>query len=744
MVTFADAIISSSSRPLAVRKRVDLICQQHRYQGRISWVIKEPVGLKYTRLLEAEYFILDTLNGRHSLDEIVAQFNERFAPETLTLPELQQFIGRMHREGLVTSSVAGQGIPLLERRQKKRRSRRLALFTNLLSIRFSGIDPGWILDRLYPLTRWFFTRLMLVVCCGVMLAALLLIALKYAVFQARLPGFHEFFGADNWLLMGAVLSSTKILHELGHALACRHYGRECHKIGLLLLVFTPCLYCDVTDSWMLPSKWKRAAIGAAGIYVELVLASLATFGWWFSEPGVLNHVCLQIMFVSSVSTVMFNGNPLLRYDGYYILSDLLEIPNLQQKASAILNHLLARWCLGMEIPLDPFMPRRHHGLFALYTVASAIYRWVVLFSVLWFLNEVLEPYGLKVLGQTAAIVSISMMIMQPISRLIRFFRVPGRMQQVKTKPLLISSGCVAAGLLAAFLIPWPHYAGCPLEVRPRNAASIYVQSPAKLKEVFVSPGEKVEAGQLLARCESLDLELKVAELTGQRQVYRAQVESLMQRRFAEPEAGETLASVEEALAAVESQLQQQLHAQELLELRATRSGVILLPPTEVHPKRPKGTLPVWQGALLDKRNVGAVVPAGTLFCQIGNLREMEAELYVDQGDLEFVRIGQQVRLQIDALPGETIRAELTALAEHEVEEAPKSLSNQAGGTLAVRTDSSGVARPLSASYTGRAPLLDVSAQLQTGLRGWARIRVGNQTIANRLGRYLAHTFNFQL
>ena len=125
----------------------------------------------------------------------------------------------------------------------------------------------------------------------------------------------------------------------------------------MFLVLTPCLYCNVSDSWMLPNRWHRAAIGAAGMYVELVLASICTFIWWFTEPGPLNYICLNVMFISSVSTMMFNANPLLRYDGYYILSDILEIPNLRQKASTILNRKLGKWCLGLEEPEDPFLPQ---------------------------------------------------------------------------------------------------------------------------------------------------------------------------------------------------------------------------------------------------------------------------------------------------------------------------------------------------------------------------------------------------
>ncbi|MGH7128191.1 MAG: hemolysin D, partial [Planctomycetaceae bacterium] len=133
-----------------------------------------------------------------------------------------------------------------------------------------------------------------------------------------------------WILVA--LAVVKIGHELAHAAACKHFGGECHEMGLMLLVFTPCLYCNVSDAWMLPSKWHRAAVGAAGMYLEVVLAAACTFLWWFSTPGLFNTICLNTMFVCSVGTLLFNGNPLLRYDGYYIISELFEVPNLHRQA----------------------------------------------------------------------------------------------------------------------------------------------------------------------------------------------------------------------------------------------------------------------------------------------------------------------------------------------------------------------------------------------------------------------------
>ena len=171
------------------------------------------------------------------------------------------------------------------------------------------------------------------------LGALSLIVTNFESFQNKLPSFDNFFAANNWFLLAIVLGVTKVLHEFGHGLACKRFGGRCHEMGLMFLVLTPCLYANVSDSWLLKSKWKRAFIAAAGMYVELVIASIAVFVWWFSIPGLVHHLALNVIVVCSVSTLIFNANPLLRYDGYYILADLMEIPNLRQKSSAMLNRV---------------------------------------------------------------------------------------------------------------------------------------------------------------------------------------------------------------------------------------------------------------------------------------------------------------------------------------------------------------------------------------------------------------------
>ena len=214
-------------------------------------------------------------------------------------------------------------------------------------------------------------------------------------FRRSFPEFQSFFNWHSIVYFWCSLAIIKIIHEFGHGLTAKHFGGEVHEMGMLFLVLTPALYCDVTDSWLLPSKWKRIWISAAGIYVECFLASLATFVWWNTEQGLLNSLSLATMFICSVNTIMFNANPLLRYDGYYVMSDYLEIPNLRVKSTQFFAYLFQEKVLGLEVPVQSYMPRSRRSLFVIYAICELSYRWVVTFSILYFLSQFLKPYKLQ-------------------------------------------------------------------------------------------------------------------------------------------------------------------------------------------------------------------------------------------------------------------------------------------------------------------------------------------------------------
>ena len=748
MATLADSLVSSSSRKLPIRKRLDLEGRQQRYQGRIYWVVKDPVGLQYYRFEEEEYAILQMLDGQLSLDEIAQRFEREFPPQTIRTEELQQFIGMLHQGGLVITDAPGQGQQLVKRRDERVRKERMAAVANILSLRFKGVDPERFFNFIYPYIRWFFSVPAMYACITLALMALTLIVVQFDFFHSRLPSFHTFFQAQNWLWLAITLCLTKILHEFGHGLSCKHFGGECHEIGVMFLVLTPCLYCNVSDSWMLPNRWHRAAIGAAGMYVELVLASICTFIWWFTEPGPINYVCLNVMFISSVSTVMFNANPLLRYDGYYILSDVLEIPNLRQKASTILNRKLGAWCLGLEEREDPFLPQRRQWLFATYTVASAIYRWVVTFSILYFLNRVFEPYGLKILGQAIALGSIYGLVFQPLWNVYKFFKVPGRLGKVSHLRVYATLAVVFGAIIGIGFVPLPSHVYCPLEVQARHAASVYVDVvDGILDEVFVHPGDRVVEGQPLAQLHNIDVDIHIADLTGKRNVSKAQLEGLHRVSLDDRRASSQIDPLAQLLAGTNKQLAQLEDDREKLRLVAPRAGTVLPPPIVEKHGDDNTHLPTWYGSPFDPENIGARLMTGTKLCQIGDPKSLEARLVIDQGDVEFVAPGQKVEIMLNQTADYVYaNCEIERVSTEDLKASPAHLSSLNGGSLPTKMDPSGVARPLSPIFEAVVPLpeQDPNGLLRLGLVGNAKISTAPRTLFSRLWRYAVHTFNFEL
>ncbi|MFO0905965.1 MAG: hemolysin D [Pirellulales bacterium] len=745
MATLAESLVSSSSRPLKLRMRPDLVARKHRYHGRVYWVLKEPVALNYFRFHEEEYAILQMLDGQASLDDIKDKFEDEFTPQKITYQDLLQFIGMLHRSGLVISEQPGQGRQLKKRGDQKKRQELLGKFANVFALRFRGIDPENLLNWLYPRTAWFFSRWFFVVWCVLGLSALLMVGIEFERFHARLPAFHEFFSAKNWIYLGVTMAVVKVLHEFGHGLSCKHYGGECHEMGAMLLVFTPALYCNVSDSWMLPNKWNRAAIGAAGMYVEVFLASIATFLWWFSEPGLLNHICLSVMFICSVSTVVFNGNPLLRFDGYYILMDLSEIPNLRQKSTEVVRRFMLETCLGLEQPESPFLPQKNRFVFGMFTVAAVVYRWLVTFSILYFLNKVFEPYGLKVLGQIIAFTGLVGLFIQPVWQLGKFFYTPGRMHKVKMPRVYATLGVVGA-LAAAFLfIPVPCRVSCTLELRPSAAESIYVEVPGRVVEWKVKPGDKVAPGMTLVKLENIDLAREVADLEGQLATAETSLANLERLRVSDSTAGLQIPPQREQIAALRSLYEEKKHELAKLDVVAHNSGFVLPPPTRPAPKSPDGRLPGWTGSPFDQRNAGAAFAQGDLLCLVGEPQSLEAVLVVDQADIDTVRIGDEVRVQLEAYPAKIVTTKVEKIAHDALEASPPSLSIQHGGELDTRTDAAGVARPLNPSYqvrTGVLPHEDMF--LQVGMRGKAKISTPWKPLSHRVYKYLSRTFHFEL
>jgi putative peptide zinc metalloprotease protein len=308
----SQAPVPSSRRPIPLRGRKDLCVQQIAFRGTPWWVIKDPVGLKYHRLPAHQYCVLNLLDGERSLKEIRDELSKQFPARFMQLSEVQRMITSLHQQGLLWNERPGQTASLINQQRKLRSQKVRQAFKSLLSMRLPGWDLDSVLRVMDRWLGWIYHPAVLSLAGALIVASWFLILVQFDEFRSRLPEFQQFFSWQNLFWLWVTLGATKVLHEFGHGLTCRHFGSECHEMGVMILIFSPTLYCDVTDSWMLRDKWQRIWIAAAGMGIEIFLSSVAIITWWFTTPGLLNHLCLNVFFVTTATTVLFNANPLLR------------------------------------------------------------------------------------------------------------------------------------------------------------------------------------------------------------------------------------------------------------------------------------------------------------------------------------------------------------------------------------------------------------------------------------------------
>jgi putative peptide zinc metalloprotease protein len=721
--------------------RPDLICREQQTGSQEAWVVKDPVSLRYFTLTPQEFAILNWLDGENSLQDICREFANAFPPQRITPAHLQSFFTNLYENGLITAEAPDQGSILLDNRGRQQRRERLQTWLNWLAIRLPIFDPDRLLAWLEPRVRWLFSRAYLFACAFFALFALGFVAYHATEFRAQLPELKELLNPRNMLWIAVAFAAAKVLHEFGHALACKHFGGECHELGLMLLLFVPCMYCNVTDSWMLESRWRRIAVSAAGMIVEFQLAALAVFVWWFSEPGVVHAIALNTMVVCTVGTLFFNGNPLLRYDGYFILVDLLGIPNLWQESRSALKSALAKWFLRSEF-VPPTDPQDRRRTLIAYAVLSIAYRVFVMVAILLFLQRVLIPKGLGVfIPVVLATFGVSAAVYWFIS-LRRFWSRPMAWRQFRLLRVLYATAAIAIAGFLLFAVPLPCRISAPVLLQPVAAQRVYVSTPGALTRCL-APGKSVVANEEIAQLDDMKLHRDVVRLTGELSVARSRVQSLQARLNEEPEAAAQLEVAQQMVVDLEHQLGQRQKDEKALILKAPIAGLVMEPPELPRPSATDLNLPRWSGTPLDAKNKHCYLERGTLVCLVGDPASQEAELFIDENDVRYVRLGQRVRMKFAVAPDAILSGKIVEIAKRNILNVPRELA--VDQELPNRADSTGSRRPIGTSYTVRVALDDrAGVPLLTAARGQAKIIVEPQSLAERLVRSVRRTFTVNL
>jgi putative peptide zinc metalloprotease protein len=719
-------------KQVRVRLRPNLVCTAQPAAGQTQYVLKDPITLCYFRLDEGQHFAVSLMDGRHTLDEIRKAYEERFRPERLSLEELEAFTAQLLDSGLAENETPGAGKLLFERSEKHRHDALRAKLLNFLYLKIPLFDPDALLARLAPRVRFLFARWFVLLAVGFVLTALGLIATHWSAFQARLPAYREFLTFPALLYLWAAIGLAKVLHEFGHGLCCKVQSGEVHEMGALLLVFSPALYCDVTDSWTLPDRWRRMAISAAGIYVDLLAAAAATWLWWLSVPETLLHnLCFGMMLVCGISTLVWNANPLMRFDGYYAVSDWLEIPNLAETSSRFLRSLVLRW-LGVRVPAEPLPPGGRPVLFVGYAVASYVYRVVVVAGVVYFLYTFLKPYKLGVIGFVLGTAALGVTVGWPAFGLVHAVYQQGRLPEMKPARTWLFLGTLLLLVAGFFALPIPlKVEGQALiQVEPDQVRRVAIpETGGFLQEVCVRDGQPVRAGDVLAVLAnpSLEIKLRVNEAD---QVLRSEQRSSHTAGLTEgstpgDQVAVSLQHTEYELKALEREHATLQERRDRLTLRAPCDGVVL----------GLGS-PELKGKWLEK---------GTELCRLGNTGSLRAVLLVEPADHRLIAVGGRAVVRVHGRGLQHWEGVVTEIAQVDANKIPPQLSSRAGGEVATQQDpDSRLEKPRQQHYLVAVRVQDPDGAIQPGVLARVKIEAGSQTGWWRLRRYLAKTFSWGL
>jgi putative peptide zinc metalloprotease protein len=747
---------------LGVRMRPELVLTPHGVGSTSHWIVEDPVTLKYFRLRDEECFILRGLGEHADLQGLKRAFDSRFYPIRTSLTTLNRFLFQLHELGLIVGEglvvgdrgidAVGQGEVLARRDLKRRRDRSFAALTNPLAIRLPGFSARQAIDRVYPHVAWLFSPAMLVAYAALVIVALLMVVTRFEAFRSRLPGVEQFFATRSLLGLAGVLAMTKTLHELGHAFVSRHLGGSCREIGVLLLALTPTLYCDTSDAWRLTNKSSRVLISLAGIMVELVLAAVATLVWWFSEPGWVHDTALQVMALACIASILFNANPLIRSDAYFVLADAFEIPNLWQESRAAVRRVLTRLLTGKPSSDRPQTPQSKSrvAMLVLYAVASTLYRWALLIGLLWLAYRLLEPKGLAVLAWLlGGLVAVGMMS-GPAKTMAKAIASPATRATLSNPKTFFRPLTLAAILAAIVAVPLPARVNAPFWIELDQATSLYASVGGTLVTA-VRDGESVRANQTLVTLRDTTLELQIQRLEGEVDRLETRLENMRTLQAGDAELSAMIPGEETTLAETRRQLELLQEDLRRLTIRSPIDGTVFAPARKTDQEGERGRLtgwarlPGWTGSPLDPVNAGALIESGQVVCAVGDPRRVRANLVIDQASVVDLKIGQSVALRLDQAPVRTLRGKITAIAKTTSDEIDPSMIRRLGIDSPATISGDAQAARYQATVTFETTPEATTPEETTSIippdtTGWAKVSVGWRSLGSRAMRFLSRTF----
>lgn len=548
---------------LKPRLRGHVRLHRHEYRDAIWYVLFDPVNARSSRFSQATNFLVSRLDGRYTVGEIWASACDRLGDDAPTQDEFIRLLSQLHSSDLLASDVVTDTEELSRRRTKQQRAELKQKVWSPLSLKVPLIDPDDFVTRTLPFVAPFLGWAGVVIWLAVCLSGLTLAALNWEPLTSNIA--DRVLTGSNILIAGLVYPIVKAVHELAHAYMIKKWGGDVHEMGVMMIVFMPVPYVDASAAITMRRKRRRMLVSAMGVFAELFLAALAMIVWAWAEPGLMRAVSWNVMLICGVSTVLFNGNPLLRFDGYYVLADWLEIPNLATRGNKYVGYLIQKYGFGMKEAEDPVTAPGERGWFAFYAVASFFYRMFIMFGIVLFVAT-----KFFFVGALLAIWAVFTQLVVPMAKLSRFVVADPKVGRQRRRAIWVSGLVVGTLAVGAAVVPLPYATIADGVIRAPDEAIMRAAAAGEATEILAHSQERVVAGQPILRTEDPLLVARAAVLRTQLSEYDARLAIVMAE---DPRRADVL---REQIAATQADLDDADETLAELTIRAPSDGLLVL------------------------------------------------------------------------------------------------------------------------------------------------------------------------
>lgn len=480
---------------------------RHSYRDEVWFVLQDNLSGKFHRFSEGANQVIGLMNGQRTVDQIWQLAADELGDDSPTQEKMIRLLAQLHSADVLQSEVPPDSAEIFKRYQRQEKARLKQKLWSPLSLRFSLLDPERFLVKCLPFVRPFFGVFGFLIWLAVILAGLVLAGMHWSELSNNM--IDRALAPQNLLLIWLIYPVIKTIHELGHAFATKVWGGEVHEIGIMLLVFMPVPYVDASAASAFRQKNRRMVVGAIGIMVELFLAVVALLVWINAEYSVVRAIAYNVMLIGGVSTLFFNGNPLLRFDGYYVFSDYLEIPNLAKRSQSYLAYLCQRYLFGVAEVHSPATNKTERKWFLFYGIASFLYRMFIAVAIILFVAGEFFIFGILL-----SLWATFTMLVLPMLKLMKFLTSSPKLNHNRPRALWISS--LLIGLLGGllFLVPAPYRTMAEGVVWLPDRAAIRAGTGCFLGQLSQPTGSFVSQGELLISCEDPLLRARADNLDG--------------------------------------------------------------------------------------------------------------------------------------------------------------------------------------------------------------------------------------